>query len=365
MNSPLGGKPEGIRERQDELKVPADMTGGRTVMNSETPEAQIPALFAESHAYYLLAFAPAEVKGKGQTHKIEVKVNRPGVSVRARSGYVAGQPRTKGPNPGVGSPDTVAALEGVLPRADVPLRLAVAPFAMPGKAESAVAVVLGVRQEVPADRSNKAGAVKVLAAAFDRDGKSVQSENQTVGVTWRPDASGRSPYEVVSRLPLKPGRYEIRVALDAAPNERASVYTYVDVPDFAKQPLSLSGIVLGVSPSAPSAPADAFTNLLPVVPTAQREFAPSDRATAFLKVYQEATAATLPASVTARIIDTGDHSVLDVATPLPADRFTADHSADYRLELPLDRLPRGEYLLTIDASLGQRTVRRGLRFSVR
>ena len=217
----------------------------------------------------------------------------------------------------------------------------------------------------PAIALNKAGTVKVLAAAFDRDGKSVQSENQTVGVTWRPDASGRSPYEVVSRLPLKPGRYEIRVALDAAPNERASVYTYVDVPDFAKAPLSLSGIVLAVSPSAPSAPADAFTNLLPVVPTAQREFARTDRATAFVKVYQEATAAAQPASVTARIADTSDRSVLDVATPLPADRFTANHDADYRLELPLDRLPRGEYLLTIDASLGQRTVRRGVRFTVR
>jgi hypothetical protein len=154
----------------------------------------------------------------------------------------------------------VAALEGVLPRADVPLRLAVAPFAMPGKAESAVAVVLGVRQQIPGERSNRNGAVKVIAAAFDRDGRSVQSENQTVGVAWRPDASGRSPYDVVV------------------------------APDAETRPLRNSR---------------------------------------------------------------------------GADRFTANHSADYRLELPLERLPRGEYLLTIDGSVGPRTVRRGVRFTVR
>jgi len=30
-------------ERRDGLAVPADLTGGRTVMNTDTPEAQLPA----------------------------------------------------------------------------------------------------------------------------------------------------------------------------------------------------------------------------------------------------------------------------------------------------------------------------------
>ena len=127
----------------------------------------------------------------------------------------------------------------------------------PGKKESAVAIVLGARQQVPADRSGTTAPVKVLAAAFGWDGRSADSVDQTVGMTWRPDASGSSRYEVVSRLALKPGRYEVRVALDAAPNQRGSVYTFVDVPDFAKQPLSLSGLVLAVSPAVPSAGRDA------------------------------------------------------------------------------------------------------------
>jgi VWFA-related protein len=363
-NSPLGGSTEGQRERREGLAVPADLTGGRTVMNTETPEALMPAVFAESGSYYLLAFAPADAKANGRLHKIDVKVDRPGVNVRTRSGYVSGPTRPPDRKPTIGSPETVAALQGVLPRADVPLSVSVAPFAIAGKAESAVAVVLGARQPVPADLSGKTATVKVLAAAFGWDGRSADFVDQTVGVTWRPDASGSSRYEVVSRLTLKPGRYEVRVALDAAPNQRGSVYTFVDVPDFAKQPLSLSGVVLA-APGISSAGREAFANVLPLVPTAQREFARTDQATAFVQIYQEASAPTRPATVRALIAGSTDRIVMDEATALPPDRFAANHSADYRLELPLAKLEPGEYLLTIEAAQGPNIARRSVRFTVR
>ncbi len=288
------------------------------------------------------------------------------MSVRTRAGYYAGPTREPGlRGPSTVSSDAATTLDGVLPRIDVPLSVSVAPFATPGKPESAVAIVLGVGQQVPADRAAASGTVKVLAAAFDRNGRSVQSEDQTVGITRRVGVSGRSAYEVISRLALKPGRYEVRVGLDDGPGQRASVHTFVDVPDFASEALSLSGIVLAASPAVPSAPRDAFTNLLPIVPTAQREFAPTDRATAFLQVYQDRSGTPQPVTVTARIADTNDRVVLDEATSLTADRFTGNRSADYRLELPVDRLERGEYLLTIEASQRQHVARRGVRFTVR
>jgi VWFA-related protein len=359
-NSPFGGTPRGTLERQDALSELAAATGGRTVMNTNAPEEHMAAVFAESHSYYLLGFPPTDPKANGKFHKVEVKVNRPGVSVRTRAGYYAGE--THGLTPTVVSPASTAALDGILPRTDVPLRVSVAPFAMPGNVESAVAVVLNVLPQSPPDRS---APIKVFAAAFDRNGRSVHAEEQTVAVTSRPNAGRGSAYEVLSRLALVPGRYEIRVALDAGPAQRASVFTYVDVPDFAQQPLSLSGIVLAATPSVPSAPRDAFTNLLPLIPTAQRTFAPTDRATVFLRVYQDAKATVTAVTVTARITDATDRAVFDKATPLTSDLFTATHGADYRLELPLERLASGEYLLTIDAAQGERVARRGVRFAVR
>jgi VWFA-related protein len=363
LNSPLGGSVLGIQERQADLPVLADLTGGRTVMNTEKPEAELPALFAESRAYYLLAFAPADPKADGKLHKIDVKVDRPDVTVRTRSGYYAGETRARGRRKTVVSPEA-AALDGVLPRRDVPLSVTVAPFATPGAAaESAVAVVLGVRQEIGADRPQPNGPVRVLAAAFDRNGRSVQSETQTVGVTWRPDAAGSMPYEVLSRLALKPGRYEIRVALDGGASGRASVYTYVDVPDFSQQQLSLSGIVLAASPTVLSAPKDAFADLLPVVPTARRRFLRTDRVTGFLRIYQKAGKPAQPAEVTVRIVDASDRVVTNLVARLTTDRFTGNH-ADYPVDLPMDRLTSGEYLFTIEARQGELTARRGVRFTV-
>jgi hypothetical protein len=362
-NSPLGGELTGMLDRRDDLASLADTTGGRAVMNTNAPEAQVPDVLAETHSYYLLAFAPADVDAKGKFHSIEVKINRPGVSVRTRAGYYTEGTGERAAVSSRVSP-AAAALEGGLPATDVPLRVTVAPFAVPGKAESAVAIVVGVEQQPPALGAGPGDPVKVLAAAFERHGRSVQSQEQTVSVTRAPGAGG-AYYEVLSRLALKPGRYEVRVALDAGPGQRASVYTDLEVPDFAKQPLSLSGIVLSASPAVGSAPAAAFSNLMPVIPTVRREFAPSARASAFVRVYQGTRDAVQPASLTARIIDTSDRSIANDAVSLTADRFKVNRSADYRIALPIDQLKPGEYLLTIDAAQGRHRAGRVLRFRVR
>lgn len=364
-NSPMGGSIIGQIDRRADLTALAETTGGRAVMNTNAPESLVPALFAESHSYYLLAFSPADLNAQGKFHRIEVKVNRPGVNVRTRAGYYTGETRVKEAVPSLLNPETAAALEGILPRTDVPLAVGAAPFAIPGRQESAVAVVLGARQRVASDRSDANGPIKVLAAAFDRHGRSVQSIEQTAVVELPANATGDVSYEVLSRLTLKPGRYEVRVAVDAGSTERASVYTYVDVPDFAQQPLSLSGVAIASSPPAPSASADAFKDLLPIVPTARREFARAGRASVFVRVYQRLKDAPQPVTVTAQIHDTAGHVLMKDAATLASAQFGANRAADYRIALPLERLTAGDYLLTIDAAQGQQTAGRAVRFAVR
>jgi VWFA-related protein len=363
VNSPLGGSLAGIRERQADLAVPADLTGGRTVMNTEAPERQLPALFAESHAYYLVAFSPEDPRSNGKYHRIDVRVSRPDVTVRTRAGYYAGERRVPGNVPSVIAPETAAAIGDVLPRGEVPLTITAAPFAVAGGRDPVVAVTLGVRQAAPRDAEKRP--VNVLIAAFDRNGKSVQSQTQSAGVTWRPDASGTMRYEILSRLPLKPGRYEIRAAVDVGPNQRGSVYTYVEVPDFARQPLSLSGIVLSASPEVLTAPRDAFASFLPLVPSTMRQFGSNDRATAFLRVYRQAGAPPEPVNLTARVNDSADRVVATGESTLPAGQVADQLGGEYRFDLPLRDLAAGEYLLTIEAARGQDVARRGVRFSVK
>jgi len=363
-NSPMGGSVIGQIDRRNDLAALADTSGGRAVMNTNAPQSLLPSVFAESQSYYLLAFAPADLNAKGKFHKIDVKVKRSGLSVRTRSGYYLGETRAAGSKPSVVSPETVSALEGVLPRNDLPLTVSAVPLATPDGLEATVAIVLGARHQAGVDRADKNEPVKVVAAAFDRNGKSVQSETQTIGMTLPSSMSNDVSYEVLSRLRLKPGKYELRVALNAAAGRSGSVYTYVDVPDFAEQPLSMSGAVLSVSPAFPTAPSRGFPDLLPTVPTTRRDFAPTDRVSAFVRVYQKANEPPQPASVKAQILDVNGRVVTSDAATLEPDQFARNHSADYRIRLPIDRLNAGEYLFRVDAIRAQNAVHRAVRFRI-
>lgn len=59
------------------------------------------------------------------------------------------------------------------------------------------------------------------------------------------------------------------------------------------------GLVLSSTPSPRMAPRDAFKDLLPIVPTARRTFARTDRVTAFARPYQRGVKT--PVAATARV----------------------------------------------------------------
>lgn len=78
----------GLQEAQATMKQVAGETGGKVYINQNDLEHAVALSMADGTSYYLLGYAP-EGKPDGKFHKIEVKVNRPGVTVRARHGYFA------------------------------------------------------------------------------------------------------------------------------------------------------------------------------------------------------------------------------------------------------------------------------------
>ena len=116
--------------------------------------------------------------------------------------------------------------------------------------------------------------------AYDRNGAARDAGSDRGGHF---SAAGQNVSMRRSRLRVDPGRHEIRVAAeDPSRHVVGSVYTYADVPDFAKAPISLSGVILGLRPARPDGP---FRDLCPLEPTARREFASASHVTAFVRVY--------------------------------------------------------------------------------
>ena len=77
-----------LQETQATMKQVAGDTGGKFFINQNELDHSVALSVADGESYYLLAYTPGG-KPDGKFHKIEVKVNRPGVTVRARRGYYA------------------------------------------------------------------------------------------------------------------------------------------------------------------------------------------------------------------------------------------------------------------------------------
>ena len=87
------------------LRMLADTTGGRAIVNTNNPDTALKQVIADASAYYLVGYAPSRAEtNDGKFHKITVKVKRRGTHVTARQGYWAPSaeemaPRFKEPPP--------------------------------------------------------------------------------------------------------------------------------------------------------------------------------------------------------------------------------------------------------------------------
>jgi hypothetical protein len=161
-------------------------------------------------------------------------------------------------------------------------------------------------------------------------------------------------YELLARMVLPPGRYELRAALDADTGARAGVGTFVDVPAFDHERLSLSGFAVHADPESMAAPKSAFDALLPFAPTARRSFGPHDHVAVFFQVYRK-KGESGPIAVAVRVLDTSGHLVFE---------YSDDRLGDHRVDLPIDRLQPGRYLFEVTASEAQSSVTRNMPFLV-
>jgi len=97
-SSDVGSDPSGrlqriaggeLVESQDAMNALASDTGGRTIFNTNAPEAGVTHALQETSTYYLLAWRPERTEQKSEKFRhIEVNVvDRPELTVRVRKGF--------------------------------------------------------------------------------------------------------------------------------------------------------------------------------------------------------------------------------------------------------------------------------------
>jgi hypothetical protein len=339
----------GINPRQEYLRTVAENTGGRAVVNNNDPDLRVTQVLEETSAYYLLAFQPADLTPDGRTRKLTVRVNRRDVTVEARGGYTV-------PKPGDVPLPAAMVANRLLPGTVTEMRATASPFAATD-GQSSVAIVLGF---VASDSVMTAGSVDLVA----RTTSQINGETKTYRQTFRfndPAMAAGQRVELLGSLPVRPGRYDIRLGIDVGDQESSGVYVPVEIPEFAKEDLSMSGLVLSEHPSR-GVPRRALIDLVPVVPTPRRTFATTDRVTAFARAYQKGDRPAPTAIVS--IADAAGASVFHTSATLTSARLGRLHASDCSFDLPLARLSRGVYLLSVEMTSGKNTVKRATSFTV-
>ena len=360
----------------DFLQAAAANTGGRAIVNTNDFEPGLNQLFEENGSYYLVGYVQPAANKARSFHRLEVEVNRPGVRVRTRSGYEVPAADAAPKDPADRAAADVAMTKalsesGAGPVADagLPLSLALAPVAVPGTTAAgsmAVTIVVGGREDAVTTRTPQS--IELQVSVFTPDGIAVgRPQRQSAPLTLIP-GSGETRYELVTQVPIKqPGRYTMRVAAHRATDGRhGSVYADVEVPDFAKAPLSTSGVWLEIASSTLVVRSEGLASLIPFVPTSSRTFDRSSKLNAFFRVYQGGSDALTPVALTVRITNDRNTVLANSTGTIGLERFeVAARAAGHRFEMPLNVLEPGRYLLTFELTKASSTARRDVIFEVK
>jgi VWFA-related protein len=275
-----------VNATRESLQLIADETGGRAIFNSNSIDDALLQAIRETSSYYLLAWRPeaAEQHDTGARLKVLVK-ERPDLRVRLRTNSFNplaaeakhparteqpakmketsasvktaddanqaqttlardGQPATQATQTGDGA--LLSALGALYPYSALPASLSVGYLDT-----NAQGTVLKVSMQLERaafgfDQARQKALVDVMGAAIDDRGQ-FASFKQLLTIT--PDSPTEAAPQLVvwhQQLQLKPGLYQVRVALrERATGRIGSAMQWVEIPDLSKGTLRLSSLFLG------------------------------------------------------------------------------------------------------------------------
>ena len=348
-----------IRLSQDSLRTLSEETGGFAVVNRNDFTTAFERIVEDNSSYYVLAYYPPDPR-PGRTHKIDVSVTRPGLTVRSRKAYLTPKkvdpPKmavTSSSNPS--TPEIREALDSPLPVSGLTMHVFAAPFK--GAAPNA-SVLFGVElrgRDMKVDPSSK---ILLSYIAIDATGKIKGGNTDALTLSnLRPDTKLKieaTGLRMLNRMDLPPGKYQLRIAAhDPSGGNVGSVQYDLEVPDYAKLPFSMSGLVLTSASGAafPTAKADEqLKPILPGPPIALRAFPQNDEVVLFTEVYDNSGGSPHKVDITATV--TTDEGKVMFKTDEVRDSSDLGGKRGgygYTTHIPMKDLALGSYVLKVEA----------------
>ena len=371
-----------VRLSQDSLRVFSEETGGLAFVGSNDLAGAFRQIVRDNSAYYILGYYASNDRRDGKFRDIEVRVTRPGLTVRARKGYMAPSGKPREPERlevENTSPQLQETLNNPLQVSGLAMAASAATFkGERPKASIAVTVQLsGSDLEFTESDGRYANTVEVSILALDEDGRVQGGDHHEISMELKPETYAlirSGGMRLQSRLALEPGRYQLRVAgLETGGGNVGSVFADLDVPDFSKQDLVLSDIIMTSIESTAGTPTakpdEQLGQLLPGPPTTDRVFANDDQISLFVDVYDNETKRPHKVDITTSLLSSDGAELFSAGEERDSTELAgAAGGYGHQATIPLQSLSPGLYVLRVEARSrlkSDEVVRKEVPFRVR
>ena len=336
-----------LQVTQDTLRTLSEQTDGRAIVNRNALDAGLAQIAKDSSYYYLLGYN-SQAASDGKFHEIKVRVKRSGLDVRARKGYWAA------------TAEDLARAANPTPEVAKPVQTALASIATSVQSGKYVRTWVGAERgengktrmtfvweplpNTPGVQREAPGRVSLLAASEKGDllfrGRAPDAALASNAPTPQVPAAGpaTTPQKLVFDVP--PGKVELRMTVERAGSGGTldQEIRTIDVPDLTGPQVALSTPRVYGARTVPEF--RTFASDPNAVPATGREFSRTQRLLIRFDTYGPGTEKPTP---TATLLNRGGQKMADV----PVVAATA--GSGYQIDMSLNTVPVGEYLIEITA----------------
>ena len=342
-----------LRRTQDSLRVLAEQTDGRAIVNTNDLVPGLQQMLKDSSSYYLLGYNSSVAATDGKFHEIDVRIRREGVRVRARPGYWAITER-----------DAERALTTTANEPPKAVDMALSALARPQRdrlvrtwvgtapASNGKTRVTFVWEPIQV-RGRREAASRVLVTAMGATGTAYfrgripeQTTRAGRGTTRGSETAAPPPVTRVE-FDADPGVMQMSLAIEGEAGDVLDRdLDEIEIPDFTGPDVAMS------TPSFVRArnalELRAIVDDYDVTPTAARDFRRTDQVLVRFEAYTPGAA--VPA-VEARLLNRNGGAIYPLDVQTPADGHP------YQVYLTPVSLPPGEYIieLTVTTPEGEAT----------
>jgi VWFA-related protein len=336
-----------LNDARSVLRLVAERTDGRAIVNRNDSAEGLRQVLDDASTYYLIGFT-STAEADGEFHPIDVRVNRPGVSVRARPGYWAAteDDLRRAATP---APEIPAAVEAALASIAAPMRAAryVRLWLGTERGGSGRTRVSLVWEPLPPPAGvvrEPAEALSVVVISGDGD-LLYRGRTPALGVV------GGGPYRVV--FDADPGPIELDVSVESGGGRLVdSEFREFDVPDLSAGHVAISAPRVYSALNAREL--RVLADNADAVPRPGREFRRNERLLIRFDTY--GVGGESPVAEASLLNRSG-------ARMSPLAIAPAGSGGTFQIELGLGSMPPGEYLVEISVIGAEAPVLVPLRIS--